>query len=310
MDRRGFLGVCAMAAVAAACGGSDDDDAGASSASDAGIAARVAADDGADPGAEIADLQEQSVGQLMHVAFTWNPPGTLVCDGATASVDDWPELAALLGTTFGGDGTATFGLPALAAGDGMQWLIAGWGMAFADGQPAMVGEVRPMVVAPPSGSRLDSEWLPCDGRRLPIKGNEALFVLMGTTFGGDGQRDFALPVVPPLDGFAWRISRLGHFPETTCDAVTPAVPSIVPLDAYLGSIVHLAYSDDTASHTCGVAVCRGQLLKVREWPDLTLVIGDRFGGDVRRNTFVLPTVVLDGGITPAIVVRGDFPERS
>ena len=56
-------------------------------------------------------LKDQSVGQLMHVAFTWIPPGTLVCDGATASVDDWPELAALLGTTFGGDGTATFGLP-------------------------------------------------------------------------------------------------------------------------------------------------------------------------------------------------------
>ena len=105
-----------------------------------------------------------------------------------------------------------------------------------------------MVVAPPSGSRLDSEWLPCDGRRLPIKGNEALFVLMGTTFGGDGRARLRAAGRPTLDGFAWRISRLGHFPETTCDAVTPAVPSIVPLDAYLGSIVHLAYSDDMASH--------------------------------------------------------------
>src|SRR5436305_5156207 len=36
-------------------------------------------------------------------------------------------------------------------------------------------------------------WAPCDGRLLPISENDALFTLIGTTYGGDGQETFALP---------------------------------------------------------------------------------------------------------------------
>ena len=36
-------------------------------------------------------------------------------------------------------------------------------------------------------------WLPCDGRLLPISQNTALFSLLGTTYGGNGQTNFALP---------------------------------------------------------------------------------------------------------------------
>ena len=36
-------------------------------------------------------------------------------------------------------------------------------------------------------------WLFCDGQLLPIAENETLFQLIGTTYGGDGQRTFALP---------------------------------------------------------------------------------------------------------------------
>jgi microcystin-dependent protein len=36
-------------------------------------------------------------------------------------------------------------------------------------------------------------WAFCDGSLLPIAENEALFALIGTTFGGDGQTTFALP---------------------------------------------------------------------------------------------------------------------
>jgi microcystin-dependent protein len=35
--------------------------------------------------------------------------------------------------------------------------------------------------------------LMCDGSLLPITGNDALFNLIGTTYGGDGQTTFALP---------------------------------------------------------------------------------------------------------------------
>jgi microcystin-dependent protein len=36
-------------------------------------------------------------------------------------------------------------------------------------------------------------WLPCDGRLLPISQYDVLFSLIGTTYGGDGQNTFALP---------------------------------------------------------------------------------------------------------------------
>jgi microcystin-dependent protein len=36
-------------------------------------------------------------------------------------------------------------------------------------------------------------WASCDGRGLPIQGNQALFSLLGTTFGGNGQTTFNLP---------------------------------------------------------------------------------------------------------------------
>jgi microcystin-dependent protein len=36
-------------------------------------------------------------------------------------------------------------------------------------------------------------WAFCDGQLLPISQNTALFSLVGTTYGGDGQSTFALP---------------------------------------------------------------------------------------------------------------------
>src|SRR5881398_4219752 len=40
---------------------------------------------------------------------------------------------------------------------------------------------------PPKG------WAACNGQLLPINQNQALFALLGTTYGGDGQTNFALP---------------------------------------------------------------------------------------------------------------------
>lgn len=36
-------------------------------------------------------------------------------------------------------------------------------------------------------------WAFCNGQLLPINQNQALFSLLGTTYGGDGQTNFALP---------------------------------------------------------------------------------------------------------------------
>jgi len=36
-------------------------------------------------------------------------------------------------------------------------------------------------------------WLLCNGQTLSIGQNQALFALIGTTYGGDGQTTFSLP---------------------------------------------------------------------------------------------------------------------
>jgi microcystin-dependent protein len=36
-------------------------------------------------------------------------------------------------------------------------------------------------------------WAQCNGQLMPIAQNQALFALLGTTYGGDGRTTFALP---------------------------------------------------------------------------------------------------------------------
>lgn len=44
-----------------------------------------------------------------------------------------------------------------------------------------------------AGNFAPSGWAFCDGSLLPISENDALFTLIGTTYGGDGESTFALP---------------------------------------------------------------------------------------------------------------------
>jgi len=51
-----------------------------------------------------------------------------------------------------------------------------------------LSEIRIMSFGfPPKG------WALCDGQLLPINQNQALFSLLGTTYGGDGRVNFGLP---------------------------------------------------------------------------------------------------------------------
>jgi microcystin-dependent protein len=42
-------------------------------------------------------------------------------------------------------------------------------------------------------------FMDCDGTKLPINQNTALFSILGTTYGGNGTTDFALPDLRPKD---------------------------------------------------------------------------------------------------------------
>lgn len=56
---------------------------------------------------------EPFLGQIMMVGFNFAPRGWAFCDGQILSIAQNSALFSLLGTTFGGDGRSTFGLPDL-----------------------------------------------------------------------------------------------------------------------------------------------------------------------------------------------------
>jgi len=53
---------------------------------------------------------------------------------------------------------------------------------------AYIGEIRMF-----GGNFAPRGWALCQGQLIPISENDALFNLIGTTYGGDGQNTFALP---------------------------------------------------------------------------------------------------------------------
>ncbi len=59
-------------------------------------------------------------------------------------------------------------------------------------------------------------WASCDGQILPIAQNSALFTLLGTTYGGNGQTTFALPNIKASnlqDGLNYIIAVQGIYPS-------------------------------------------------------------------------------------------------
>lgn len=58
----------------------------------------------------------------------------------------------------------------------------------AQAQDQYLGEIRLF-----SGNFAPKGWAICDGRVLPIAQNQALYAIIGNTYGGDGETNFALP---------------------------------------------------------------------------------------------------------------------
>src|SRR5471032_2668964 len=88
-------------------------------------------------------------------------------------------------------------------------------------------------------------WALCDGQILPISQNTALFSLLGTTYGGDGKSNFALPNIQgnatmhPGQGPGLSLHDLGE---------TGGTETVTLLESEIPSHIHLmrAHSQDPA----------------------------------------------------------------
>src|SRR5688500_5360306 len=112
--------------------------------------------------------------------------------------DNNQGLFTLYRTNFDGNGVNTFGLPNLkgriAIGgppvgeEGEQTLTLTWLIAASGADVPFAGTIVAF-----GGDYVPDGWLAADGSLLTIAANRALFEAIGTTYGGDGATDFALP---------------------------------------------------------------------------------------------------------------------
>jgi microcystin-dependent protein/N-acetylneuraminic acid mutarotase/lipopolysaccharide export system protein LptA len=156
----------------------------------------------------------------------------MIADGQLLSIAQNITLFALLGTTYGGDGVTTFALPDLTGRtiigasaqnplgaqvganattiqdvnvfDGapvdntqpslaLNYIISTQGASPSTGTAIPPGEPVLGEIVAFAGSQVPTGWALADGRLLSISQNQLLFDLLGTTYGGNGTTNFALP---------------------------------------------------------------------------------------------------------------------
>lgn len=81
------------------------------------------------------------VGEVKLFAGNYAPQGWAFCNGQTVSVNDYQLLYSLLGTTYGGDGRTTFGLPNMQAHMGVGQGLSISGNNYAVGATGGVATV-------------------------------------------------------------------------------------------------------------------------------------------------------------------------
>lgn len=66
-------------------------------------------------------MSDQYVGEIRCFGFNFAPSGWAQCNGQLVAISQYSALFALLGTSYGGNGTSTFGLPNLQGIAPMDW---------------------------------------------------------------------------------------------------------------------------------------------------------------------------------------------
>jgi microcystin-dependent protein len=123
----------------------------------------------------------------------------------------------------------------------------------------------------------------CEGQLLPIAPNQALFSLLGTTYGGDGMRQFGLPNLHGLIA-------IGGGPSQGRTALSLAMTYLIAADAafgssfpMLGAIALFAGLNPPA----GWLLADGSIVPIVQNVPLFEAIGTTYGGD-GASTFALP----------------------
>lgn len=248
-----------------------------------------------------------TIGMILSFAGNFEPFDAFPCAGEIFAVAQYPELSAVVGTSYAGDGIHVFGVPELrgrtAIGGevgqdspegsvAMTWMVAAEGTGIPGAYP-MTGAIALFAGADPPGG-----WLRADGSMLPVAQYTELFRVIGNSFGGDGKAGFALPDlngragigagegygapfvtvgekvagtpagVPGL-GLPCLVNIAGGWTERTGDGSAP------PTLSMLGQVTFYAGSDIPD----GWVPASGQRLRIAQFPALYSILGTTYGGD-------------------------------
>jgi microcystin-dependent protein len=175
-------------------------------------------------GPETTSADDALLGSIALFPYTFTPTGYARCDGKFMNISTNNALASLIWTRFGGNGVTTFGLPDMRGREPIQDLS--YNIATRGRFPSRKGltqhKLTPLAgeillvpyleqFIPPKG------WSACDGKLLPVSGNEVIYNLLGSRFGGNGTTDFALPDLRnhvPLKGLTYIIALNGVYPRS------------------------------------------------------------------------------------------------
>ncbi len=155
-------------------------------------------------------------------------------------------------------------------------------------------------------------WAWCDGQLMPISQNTALFSLLGTTYGGDGKSNFALPglqgraAMHPGQGPGLSLHDLG---ETGGSETVTLLESEIPAHSHA---VQAQNSNSNLNDPAGAVLARpfggGNLYKTAAGATVTAIAPEALapaGGDQPHNN-MQPYLTLYF----AIAMQGVFPPRT
>jgi len=154
-------------------------------------------------------------------------------------------------------------------------------------------------------------WAFCDGQTLPISQNTALFSLLGTTYGGDGKSNFALPNMqgnaPMFNGQGPGLS-LHDLGETGGSDTVTLLESEIPSHSH--ALMASAHAANIDAPNPNLALGRSTPQQMYQIPPAaTTPLSDQTiapaGGDQPHNN-LMPYLTLNF----CIALQGVFPPRS
>lgn len=151
------------------------------------------------------------LGEVRLFPYFFSPTGWLTAEGQSLNTSVYSDLYKMIGTTYGSDKSDEFKLPNLPEMNGVHYAIFTNPANHAENGTGneYIGEIIPMLV-----NLSTNNWILANGTTLPTNGNQPLFSLLSTRFGGDGQVNFKVPNLNSSQSdLVYYVANAGAFPN-------------------------------------------------------------------------------------------------